>query len=542
MASQGDKTIPGTPSSTSTDLSFDQLTFDAEGRFTTPAYMPTTSAVGLQAADSSSVEPLTPQTRRTLRRRIMSLELPVFLIILASMLSGAVMLNQELYQTCVAVFHYNESDCEPLRGIIPKTKEAQIIEKSLQPYVAKISMTGSMLNNVWPGILVLFVGPWSDKFGRRPVLLVTFTAMFLGHVINTILVSFSKALTLNPWFYLLANVPSTLVGGGCSMITIVFCYISDVSDMENKAKRMFYVDMVMGLGVVIGNIISSYLLRLTNAAIVCATSATLVFIALMYILFFIGESLAVEETSFAHKAKHFFDVRLIKDLAKTCVTRRPDYGRAIIGCTISILIVSNFAFSGEQGVFYLFLRNKFNVTLQQYTYYNAVGITIKMVGCAVAFGVFRNLLKISFSAIAMMGLFGCILDSLTRALAQQFWQMYIASSLGLMSGITGPMLQSIVSLAVPSNEIGKIYSLASCLQTISPLASAPLYTLVYNSTLNFYPGLYNYISTGLHVECLCVMILIYIFERRVSKRTNKTDMENGDTDRSPTDNTTTQKT
>lgn len=126
MASQGDKTIPGTPSSTSTDLSFDQLTFDAEGRFTTPAYMPTTSAVGLQAADSSSVEPLTPQTRRTLRRRIMSLELPVFLIILASMLSGAVMLNQELYQTCVAVFHYNESDCEPLRGIIPKTKEAQV--------------------------------------------------------------------------------------------------------------------------------------------------------------------------------------------------------------------------------------------------------------------------------------------------------------------------------------------------------------------------------------------------------------------------------
>lgn len=68
---------------------------------------------------------------------------------------------------------------------------------------------------------------------------------------------------------------------------------------------MFYVDMVMGLGVVIGNIISSYLLRLTNAAIVCATSATLVFIALMYILFFIGESLAVEETSFAVSNRDF---------------------------------------------------------------------------------------------------------------------------------------------------------------------------------------------------------------------------------------------
>ncbi|XP_049309501.1 proton-coupled folate transporter [Bactrocera dorsalis] len=533
MTKQDDRTTPETPSSASADISFDQEAYDAENQYRTPAYMPTISADGLRAGEFASTDPLTPQTRRMPRRRIMSLELPVFLMFVGFLLAGSVMLNQELYQTCVAVYHYNETDCEPLRGIIPKTAEAQIIEKTIQPFVAKITMTSSILNNVWPGILILFVGPWSDKFGRRPVLLATFTAAFLGQVITTILVSFSQVLSLNPWFYLLASIPSTLVGGGCAMITIVFCYISDVTDIENKARRMFFINMSMGLGVVIGNIGSSYLLRLTNTTIVCATSAALVFIALMYVLFFIGESLDVEETTFAYKAKHFFDVRLIKDLVKTCATRRPNYGRAIIACTISILIVSNFALTGELGVFYLFLRNKFNTTLQEFTYYNAVDITIKMVGCGVAFGLFRNFLKISFSAIALMGLFGCILDSLTRGLAQQFWQMYMAASFGLMSGITGPMLQSIVSLAVSPNEIGKIYSLASCLQTLSPLLSAPLYTFVYNATLDFYPGLYNFISTGLHMECFCVMILIYIFERRVKNR---------DAERPTTDSTTTQKT
>uniref|UniRef100_A0A0K8W9V2 Solute carrier family 46 member 3 n=1 Tax=Bactrocera latifrons TaxID=174628 RepID=A0A0K8W9V2_BACLA len=512
----------------STDMLFDQQTYDAKDDFKT-----TTSADGRKASEFTSTDPLLPQTRRMPRRRIMYLELPVFLMFVGFLLTGSVMLNQELYQTCVAVYHYNESDCEPLRGIIPKTAEAKIIEKSVQPYVAKITMTSSILNNVWPGILVLFVGPWSDKFGRRPVLLVTFVATFLGQVITTILVSFSQVLSLNPWFYLLASIPSTLVGGVCVLITIIFCYISDVSDMENTAKRMFFMNMAMGLGLVFGNIGSSYLLRLTNTTTVCAISAALVFIALMYVWFFIGESLDVEETTFAYKAKHFFDVRLIEDLVKTCVTRRPNYGRAIIGCTISILIVSKFALTGEMGVFYLFLRNKFNVTLQEFTYYNAVDITIKMMGSAVAFGLFRNFLKISFSAIALMGLFGCILDTLTRGLAQQFWQMYLAASFGLMSGILGPMLQSIVSLAVSPNEIGKIYSLASCLQTLSPLLSAPLYTLVYNSTLDFYPGLYNFISTGLHVECFCVMILIYIFERRVKNR---------EAERPPTDSTTTQKT
>lgn len=60
---------------------------------------------------------------------------------------------------------------------------------------------------------------------------------------------------------------------------------------------MFYVDLVMGVGIVFGNIISSYLLRLTNVATVCATCGMLVFIALMYIIIFIDESLDVEKTT-----------------------------------------------------------------------------------------------------------------------------------------------------------------------------------------------------------------------------------------------------
>lgn len=60
---------------------------------------------------------------------------------------------------------------------------------------------------------------------------------------------------------------------------------------------MFFVDMAMGLGVVLGNVLSSYLLRYTSVTTVCATSATLVLLGLIYIFFFIGESLDVKETT-----------------------------------------------------------------------------------------------------------------------------------------------------------------------------------------------------------------------------------------------------
>lgn len=48
------------------------------------------------------------------------------------------------------------------------------IETKIQPYVANIIMAGSLITSILPAILSLLLGPWSDKFGRRPVLIATF--------------------------------------------------------------------------------------------------------------------------------------------------------------------------------------------------------------------------------------------------------------------------------------------------------------------------------------------------------------------------------
>uniref|UniRef100_A0A0K8UX01 Uncharacterized protein n=1 Tax=Bactrocera latifrons TaxID=174628 RepID=A0A0K8UX01_BACLA len=108
-------------------LSFEQLTLDTDGNYLPPAYMPTNSPNEKEHRDEPTAEdPLKPESKPKVRRRILTLEFPVFLIFLSILLTGPVMLNQELYQTCVAVYHYNETECEPLRGIIPKTEEAKV--------------------------------------------------------------------------------------------------------------------------------------------------------------------------------------------------------------------------------------------------------------------------------------------------------------------------------------------------------------------------------------------------------------------------------
>uniref|UniRef100_A0A0K8U676 Major facilitator superfamily (MFS) profile domain-containing protein n=1 Tax=Bactrocera latifrons TaxID=174628 RepID=A0A0K8U676_BACLA len=119
-------------------------------------------------------------------------------------------------------------------------------------------------------------------------------AGFIGHSITTILAAISLLTPLNPWVYILSNVPLALTGGTCALITMVFCLVSDVSDEGGKARRMFFVDGALGIGMLIGNVISSYILAGTGTIGVFTIAASIDLLALLYLLFFVDESLQIQ--------------------------------------------------------------------------------------------------------------------------------------------------------------------------------------------------------------------------------------------------------
>lgn len=47
------------------------------------------------------------------------------------------------------------------------------IENIVQPFSSKIFMAESLVQAIIPAFIVLFIGAWSDKFGRKPALLGT---------------------------------------------------------------------------------------------------------------------------------------------------------------------------------------------------------------------------------------------------------------------------------------------------------------------------------------------------------------------------------
>lgn len=60
------------------------------------------------------------------------------------------------------------------------------------------------------------------------------------------------------------------------------------------------------------------------------------------------------------------------------------------------------------------------------------------------------------------------------------------------------MVRSLLSKMVSADETGKLFSITVALESLVLLGGIPLYTMVYNSTLDSNPGAFNFVTGGLY--------------------------------------------
>ena len=109
-----------------------------------------------------------------------------------------------------------------------------------------------------PAIIVsLFLGPWSDVNGRKPLMIIpqigTILAQFM-FVINTYLTY------LPGEFILLASIGS-LFGGWTAFLIGVYSYISDVSTGQARTYRIALIDLFTYVGYPLGTFLSGPLYK-----------------------------------------------------------------------------------------------------------------------------------------------------------------------------------------------------------------------------------------------------------------------------------------
>lgn len=58
------------------------------------------------------------------------------------------------------------------------------------------------------------------------------------------------------------------------------------------------------------------------------------------------------------------------------------------------------------------------------------------------------------------------------------------------------MIRTLMSKIVPPEEMGKLFSFFAPLEVLSAILILPLYTFVYNATIDILPSAYSFMSAG----------------------------------------------
>ena len=100
-----------------------------------------------------------------------------------------------------------------------------------------------------PIIFALFIGPWSDRFGRKFLIILP----LVGYVL------YDAWFFINVWFYdtfpveyLMLEVIQFWFGGFMCLFLGLYSYVSDISDEHNRTIQMVMIDFVFFVGLAIG--------------------------------------------------------------------------------------------------------------------------------------------------------------------------------------------------------------------------------------------------------------------------------------------------
>ena len=341
------------------------------------------------------------------------------------------------------------------------------------------------------------LGRLSDRFGRRPVLLLSVFGTFLGFL----LLGFANAL----WMLFASRILDGLTGGNLS---VAQAYISDVTDEKSRSKGLGMIGAAFGLGFIIGPVTGG-LLSQWGYAVPAFAAAAISFINLILIYAWLPESLTEEK-----RAQMTEKRPAITFNALLVAFQRPFTG--------SILITRFFfglAFAIFQTIFSLYALAKFNLTARDtgfvLTYVGVLSVIVQGFLVGRLTNRYREDLLITVSVV-LMGI-----SLLGWALAPSLlWLYIIMTPTALSGGLLNTLLSSTLTKAVAPQEIGGILGLSAAVESSTRIIAPLLGGVLLQQIGTWAPGAFGaVVMVGVSIF---VFITIYNHPIVATLKQNKT--------------------
>jgi DHA1 family tetracycline resistance protein-like MFS transporter len=354
---------------------------------------------------------------------------------------------------------------------------------------------GALLS-IYGGMQFLFapmLGMLSDRFGRRPVLLLSM--LFSG--INYVIMALAPTLL---WLY----VGRTLSGICGGSFTAANAYIADVSPPEKRAQDFGIIGAAFGIGFIIGPAVGG-LLAQWGIRLPFWAAAVLCLVNFLYGWIILPESLKPEN-------RRFFRLREANPWGAVSILKKYPLVWGLTGTFIAAYMAGQFLDS----TWVLFMMTRFGWTTR------STGISLAAYGAMALvyqLWIVKWLVPLWGERCTMlfclaMGVVGCT----TFAFSTQGWMIYAILILGgagffLTVQVTQGLLSQQVSEDQQGALQGALSSLASLTGVVGPVLSTSLFAVFTLPGASIYfPGIafltaaiFNLVALGLALRALVKM-------------------------------------
>ena len=326
------------------------------------------------------------------------------------------------------------------------------------------------------------LGSLSDRYGRRPILLVS----LLAAGVDYLFMAFAPTL---PLLYL-GRVIAGLTGAS---MTVASSYIADISDDKNRSANFGMIGAAWGVGFIAGPLVGGLVSRMGPTA-PFIVAAILNMANFVFGVFVLPESLGKDN-------RRNVKLSRLNPLASVIKVLKPSPFVALIWVYFILCLAGQV----HPVNWTLYTQLKFGWTAWQ------VGLSLSFVGVTIAAangGLTRVIIpRLGEARSLTFGLVIYVIGFLAFSFASQGWMMYAIMLVFATSGVAMPALQSIVSRHVPSNEQGELQGSLMSLGSLAAVIAPAIYTGLFVRFTRVGDGLYFPGAAYAGAAAICLVAL-----------------------------------
>ncbi|KAM4719764.1 solute carrier family 46 member 2 [Anableps anableps] len=362
-------------------------------------------------------------------------------------------------------------------------------EESQQRAITNFYMTYNLIIKLIPIIPALVLARLSDRGWRKVPIVVPLSGYLLSRLILLLVVIFGLPLKV----MFAAAVVFGLSGGFSAYWPGVMTLASLGSTAADRTKVMMRVELLYGLTGLVGSLVSGHLFllyssSLGNGTILLSVSTLLHLLCLIFSIVLLQVKRVNSEDS--EESYHL-------------LSHASRYTRLIGGPTginmVNVVLLFaaaflyDFAVGGAIDILGSFvLKSPLSWTATQVGYGNMAGCMIFLTSF-IGITVFRKC--ISEETMILIGMLSFALGIYVMSFVTTTSLFYIARLLNLFALIPMPTIRSLISQQVPASLCGTFLTLLQMTLKVAGIVYIPAFTKIYQSSLNWFPGLVFLISS-----------------------------------------------